>query len=136
LSGNFLGRLVSQGALNSPWGLALAPAGFGDVGGDLLVGDFGDGLIHAYNPTTGALVETLVDAKDVPISIDGLWALDFGNGAGSGPTTNLYFTAGPNGENDGLFGDFAAVPEPGTWGMIALGLGAAALRKLRAKNSR
>lgn len=124
LNGNFQGRLVSNGALDSPWGLAIAPVGFGDVAGDLLVGNFGDGKINAYNPATGALVETLVDAHGNPIAIDGLWALRFGNGAGSGPTTNLYFTAGTNGEADGLFGDLATVPEPGTWAMLGIGLGA------------
>ena len=122
LSGNFLGRLVTGGALNSPWGLAIAPAGFGDVAGDLLVGNFGDGRIDAYNATTGAFVETLVDANGNPISIDGLWALRFGNGSGSGPVNSLYFTAGPNGEADGLFGDLVTAPEPGTWALFGMGL--------------
>ncbi len=115
LNGNFLGRLVTGGALDSPWGLALAPAGFGDVGGDLLVGNFGDGSIHAYNPTTGALVETLTDANGNPLVIDGLWGLKFGNGGSAGPTSTLYFTAGPDGESHGLFGELNAVPEPATW---------------------
>lgn len=115
LNGNFVKRLVTGGALNSPWGLAIAPAGFGDVGGDLLVGNFGDGMIHAYNPTSGALVETLQDTTGHPLSIDGLWGLRFGNGAGSGSTSTLYFTAGPGGESHGLFGDIVATPEPGTW---------------------
>lgn len=115
LNGNFLGRLVTGGALDSPWGLAIAPAGFGDVGGDLLVGNFGDGLIHAYNPTTGTFVETLTGANGNPLTIDGLWGLDFGNGSGSGSKSTLYFTAGPDGESHGLFGELNAVPEPGTW---------------------
>jgi uncharacterized protein (TIGR03118 family) len=115
LNGNFLGRLVTGGALNSPWGLAIAPAGFGDVGGDLLVGNFGDGTIHAYNRTTGAFVETLTDANGNPLTIDGLWGLDFGNGSGSGSTSTLYFTAGPDGESHGLFGELNPVPEPATW---------------------
>ena len=122
LQGNFLGRLVSNGALDSPWGLAIAPAGFGDVGGDLLVGNFGDGLIHAYDPTTGALKETLMDANGNPLLIDGLWGLDFGNGGGSGPTGTLYFTAGPDGESHGLFGELAPVPEPATWLLTGLSL--------------
>ena len=115
LNGNFLGRLVSQGALDSPWGLAIAPAGFGDVGGDLLVGNFGDGLIHAYDLTTGAFKETLQDANGNPLAIDGLWGLAFGNGGNAGPTSTLYFTAGPGGESHGLFGELNQVPEPGTW---------------------
>ncbi len=131
LNGNFLGRLVTGGNLNSPWGLALAPIGFGDVGGDLLVGNFGDGKINAYNPTTGAFVETLRDGNGQPIMIDGLWALNFGNGNATAPVTNLYFTAGPNGEADGLFGDLAAVPEPGTWALLGIGLSGMILWKLR-----
>jgi uncharacterized protein (TIGR03118 family) len=131
LNGNFLSRLVTGGALDSPWGLAIAPVGFGDVAGDLLVGNFGDGTIHAYNPTTGALIETLQDAKGNPIVLDGLWALRFGNGSGSGAVTNLYFTAGTNGEADGLFGDLATVPEPGTWALFGVGLAGVVLVKCR-----
>jgi len=124
LNGNLLRRLVGPGGvLNSPWGLALAPAGFGDLGGDLLVGNFGDGTIHAFNPTSGQLVETLRDPNGNPISIDGLWALRFGNGANAGPATTLFFTAGPNGEADGLFGQLTASPEPGTWLMMTSALG-------------
>lgn len=123
LQGNILQRLVSNGGvLNSPWGLALAPAGFGDVGGDLLVGNFGDGAIHAYNPTTGALVQTLSDASGNPLAIDGLWALRFGNGGSFGSTNTLFFTAGPNGESHGLFGALNEAPEPATWGLAGLSL--------------
>jgi len=135
LNGNFLGRLVTGGNLDSPWGLALAPVGFGDVAGDLLVGNFGDGKINAYNPTTGAFVETLGDANGNPIVIDGLWGLDFGNGNATAPVTNLYFTAGPNGEADGLFGDLSTVPEPGTWALIGVGLSGIVLWKLRRKTA-
>jgi uncharacterized protein (TIGR03118 family) len=127
--GNFVRRLVSPGGvLDSPWGLALAPVGFGDVGGDLLVGNFGNGMIHAYNPTTGALVETLTDAAGNPLSIDGLWGLSFGNGSGSGALNTLYFTAGPDDEAHGLFGELVATPEPETWALGAMGL-ALLLRK-------
>ena len=126
VQGNLLGRLVTGGALNSPWGLALAPAGFGNYGGDLLVGNFGDGLIHAYNPTTGAPVGTLLDVNGSPLSIDGLWGLRFGNNSAN--PNALYFTAGPNGEADGLFGELVNAPEPGTWLLLGLGL-APLLRK-------
>jgi uncharacterized protein (TIGR03118 family) len=132
LNGTFLHRLVGPGGkLDSPWGLALAPAGFGDVGGDLLVGNFGNGMINAFNPSTGAFVETLQDSG-VPIVIDGLWGLRFGNGGNAGPTSTLYFTAGPDGESHGLFGDIVA-PEPSTWGLAAIALLPMLARKRWAK---
>lgn len=128
VNGNFLQRLVSNGVLDSPWGMALAPAGFGDIGGDLLVGNFGDGLIHAFNPTSGALVETLMDPSGNPITIDGLWGLSFGNGV-AGSAQTLFFTAGPDGEMHGLFGQLVAAPEPGTWLLAGLGLLAVVRRR-------
>ena len=135
LQGNFLQRLVTNDALNSPWGLALAPLGFGDVGGDLLVGNFGDGTIHAYNPTTGAFVQELTDASGKPLVIDGLWGLRFGNGGSFGSPSTLYFTAGPDGESHGLFGDLTQTPEPATWGVAGVSLLALALRR-RGRNAR
>jgi uncharacterized protein (TIGR03118 family) len=103
-NGNFLSRLVSNGPLNSPWGVAIAPAGFGAFPGALLVGNFGDGRINAFNPTTGAFLGTLNDEAGNPIEIDSLWALIFGNGVGGGDTGTLYFAAGYDDENHGLFG--------------------------------
>ena len=135
LQGNFLRRLATNGVLNSPWGLALAPAGLGDVGGDLLVGNFGDGTISAYNPMTGAFVETLTNSSGTPLTIDGLWGLRFGNGGSFGSPNTLYFTAGPDGESHGLFGELAQVPEPGTWGVAGLSLLALVLRR-RGRNAR
>ena len=79
-SGHLLQHLIAGGALNSPWGLAMAPANFGQVSNDLLVGNFGDGEIHAYDPTTGALLGTISDKNGNPLVEDGLWALQFGNG--------------------------------------------------------
>ncbi|HEY1684307.1 MAG TPA: TIGR03118 family protein [Tepidisphaeraceae bacterium] len=117
-SGNFLQRLVTGGALNGPWGLALAPASFGAAGGDLLVGNFGDGMINVFNPTTGAMVGTLADANSTPIANDGLWALQFGNGGNGGVASTLYLTAGLNGEADGLFASIS-IPEPASLLLLA-----------------
>jgi uncharacterized protein (TIGR03118 family) len=103
--GTLLGRAVSRGRLNAPWGLAIAPAGFGPFGGDLLVGNFGNGKINAYAITaTGSLEGTLHDQHGDPLVIDGLWALEFGMSGPSGSPNALFFTAGPNEEADGLFG--------------------------------
>ena len=103
-NGNLISRLISRGSLNSPWGLALAPNDFGQFSNDLLVGNFGDGHINAFDPDTGAFLGQLSDQKGKPIVIDGLWSLQFGNGAAAGATNELFFTAGIDGEAHGLFG--------------------------------
>src|SRR5581483_5092094 len=97
---------INNGALNSPWGVAIAPPSFGIFGGALLVGNFGDGnpSIHAYNPTTGAFLGTLQDESGNGTVIDELWALAFGNGGAGGDVNTLYFTAGTGEEEHGLFG--------------------------------
>jgi uncharacterized protein (TIGR03118 family) len=97
---------INNGALNSPWGLTLAPASFGIFGGALLVGNFGEGnpSIHAYNPTTGAFLGTIQDESGNGIVIDELWALTFGNGGAGGDVNTMYFTAGIGEEEHGLFG--------------------------------
>jgi len=112
--GTLVGRVASKGnaraPLNAPWGLALAPANFGAYSGDLLVGNFGNGRISAYQQRTdGKWVYKgqLRVANGTPITIDGLWAIGFGNGASAGPTNNLYFLAGPTGQSHGLFGFIA-----------------------------
>jgi uncharacterized protein (TIGR03118 family) len=110
LDGHFLKQLVSQGDLDAPWGMALAPLGFGDFGGALLVGNFGDGHINAYDVATGAHLGTLSESSDHPLQIDGLWGLAFGNGANGGNTTTLYYAAGPGDEAHGLFGKITANP--------------------------
>ena len=102
-------RLVSRGALDSPWGLAIAPSSFGSLAGALLVGNFGDGRINAYNATTGVSLGALVDPDGEPIQIDGLWALRVGNGGAGGNANTVYFTAGLFGEMHGLFGSLAPV---------------------------
>jgi uncharacterized protein (TIGR03118 family) len=105
-SGHLLSRLVSRGDLNSPWGLVLAPPSFGVFGGDLLVGNFGDGAIHAYDPMTGAPTGQLTNTDNNPIMINGLWALRFGNGTFASPDT-LVFTAGIGDESHGLLGEIS-----------------------------
>jgi uncharacterized protein (TIGR03118 family) len=107
-SGHLLRRLLRRGQLNAPWGLVRAPAaGFGRFSGALLVGNFGDGRINAYDPTTGAFLGRLRHEDGSPIEIEGLWALRFGNGVTGNPTT-LLFTAGIDDEAHGLFGAIEA----------------------------
>ncbi len=103
-NGIMLQRLVSNGPLDSPWGMALAPADFGPFSNDLLVGNFGDGQINVFNPTDGTFIGQVGDVNSQPISIDGLWALKFGNGGNAGQTNVLFFSAGVGGEQHGLFG--------------------------------
>ena len=111
--GQLLKRFAAQGPLNSPWGVVLAPAGFGGFGGALLVGNFGDGLINAFDPTTGAWLGPLQEEAGKAISIEGLWGLTFGNGSKAGDTHTLYFTAGIAGggtvEDHGLFGSLTPI---------------------------
>lgn len=112
MNGVFLGRVASRGRLNAPWGLAMAPAsGFGCFSGCLLVGNFGDGTINAYAPNPRGVWRpcgTLRTTRGKRVVIDGLWGIGFGNGSASGPTTTLYFAAGPGGEAHGLFGKITA----------------------------
>ena len=110
LDGNMVKRLISHGELNSPWGLALAPDNFGKFSGDLLVGNFGNGHINAFRIDDGAARGHMLTPNGGTLVIDGLWALRFGNGAAAGPKNTLLFTAGPNGEADGLFGKIEALP--------------------------
>ena len=90
--------------------LAIAPSGFGNLGGALLVGNFGDGTIHAFNATTGQSMGAIQTKTGAAIKIPGLWGLMFGNGSGAGPATSLYFTSGPNNEADGLMGSITVSP--------------------------
>jgi uncharacterized protein (TIGR03118 family) len=103
-SGVLQTRLISRGDLNSPWGLVLAPSTFGGFAGDLLVGNFGDGTIHAYDPVHGTEAGTLTNTDGNTIAIDGLWGLRFGNGTFGGPG-DLVFTAGIADESHGLLGE-------------------------------
>lgn len=99
LDGTFSTRLVSNGALNSPWGITQASQNYGQYSGALLVGNFGDGLINAYDINTGAFLGHLGDREGNPVVIDGLWALEF-----KGLCSYLFFTSGPNNERNGLVG--------------------------------
>src|SRR5262249_20390986 len=110
LNGIFLGRVATHGTLNSPWGLALAPGAWGPLAGDLLVGNFGDGRINVFDPSNNFLGQ-LNDTSGNPVSIDGLWALNVGNGGSGGNKGQIYFTAGPSDEMHGLFG-VISIPEP------------------------
>lgn len=122
-AGNLIQRVATMGELNSPWGLAQAPADFGRFSGDLLVGNFGDGRIHAFDPSSltedGEFEAVGLMHSDAgrPIQIDGLWALQFGHGtvasSANGLTTTLFFTAGPSGEDHGLFGSIVLTQPPG-----------------------
>jgi uncharacterized protein (TIGR03118 family) len=110
-SGNLLGRVATHGQLDAPWGLAWAPASFGRFGGDLLVGNFGDGQINAYRELSNGHFEhagELHSADGSKLAIDGLWALQFGNDGAAGPSGTLFFTAGPDEETHGLFGSITA----------------------------
>jgi uncharacterized protein (TIGR03118 family) len=102
-NGTLVRRFASRGPLNSPWAVVLAPAGFGSFGSSILVGNFGDGRISAFDRTSGSFLGQLSDGSS-PIVIDGLWGLIFGNGASAGDVNTLFFTAGPEDEQHGLFG--------------------------------
>lgn len=112
-SGNFVKRAISGGSLNAPWGIAVAPSGFGAFGGDLLVGNFGDGTINAFDPTSFASAGQLTDSNGKPIHNDRLWEIIFGQN-GTGDPNTLYFSAGVNNEKGGLFGAITSATPVGT----------------------
>jgi uncharacterized protein (TIGR03118 family) len=120
------GRIITpgsyKGTLNSPWGLALAPNSFGAYAGDLLVGNFGDGSISAFDLSTNTFAGQLLASNGKPLTVDGLWGLTVGNGGKGGNSQSLYFSAGPNNESNGLFG--VITPGPSTPILLAAaGLG-------------
>jgi uncharacterized protein (TIGR03118 family) len=105
-NGDLIGRVASKRHLNAPWGVAMAPGNFGAFGGDLLVGNFGDGRINAFAPRPNGkfVFRGQLDSEGAPLSIDGLWSLQFGNDSAAGSSQKLFFTAGPEDESHGLFG--------------------------------
>ncbi len=133
-NGQFVERLVTDTHLSAPWGIALAPSGFGAFANDLLVGNFGNGMINAFDPTTGAFIGTIADANGHPLVNDGLWSLAFRSAAAPGFNPNaLYFTAGIHNQRDGLLGAIEPVPEPATLATLGLALGALLLRRRLAR---
>ena len=111
-NGQLIRRVASRGKLNAPWGVALAPASFGRFANDLLIGNFGDGAINAFDAQNGTFKGQLRDPSGKPLRIDGLWGLAFGNGILGQLTSTLYFTAGPDEEAHGLYGSITAVAGP------------------------
>jgi len=112
LNGNFVQRLVSQGNLNAPWGAVIPPAGFGAFGGKLLIGNFGDGTINAFDPTAGTFIDQMKDSTGAPVTNASLWDMVFGGGGTSGDPNTLYITAGLSNEQHGLFAAITANTTP------------------------
>ena len=133
--GTFVKRLATGGPLFAPWGVTLAPSTFGSFGNDLLVGNFGNGEINAFDPNSGAFLGTLDGSNGQPLVNDNLWALGFRTGGANDNPNALYFTAGINGEADGLFGAITPSPEPTTLALLGLGVACIGLarRKKRLK---
>jgi len=117
-NGQLIQRLVSNGVLNAPWGMAIAPASFGPFANAVLVGNFGDGRINAFDANTGVFLGTLNDQAGNPLEIERLWAITFGNGVGGGDTGTLYFAAGIGDEAHGIFG--SVVPAANAPALISL----------------
>ena len=110
-SGNLLQRLINGNHLNAPWGMALAPASFEPFGNALIVGNFGDGQLHAFDRESGKYLGELKDESGKTLVIDGLWGITFGNGGSGGDKNALYFAAGIDDETHGLFGSLRVVPQ-------------------------
>jgi uncharacterized protein (TIGR03437 family) len=114
MSGTLVTRLIAGGVLNSPWGMAIAPPNFGALANMLLVGNFGNGRINAFDPVTGASQGVLLNPAGSPITNEGLWTLQVGNGKSGGDANAVYFTAGVGGQMHGLFGSLQAAPVSAT----------------------
>lgn len=123
-AGILIRHITAGGTLNAPWGVALAPADFGTFSNALLVGNFGDGRINAFDPLTGTFLGQLGDPNGQPLEIPGLWGLQFGDDGAGGAHNQLFFAAGIDDERHGLFGRIevsAAVDEPGSLALALLG---------------
>lgn len=114
LSGNFVSRFASAGNLNAPWGIALAPVGFGSLAGSLLIGNFGDGTINIFTPQGAALAtpDGSLMSNGAAVTVPGLWSLTFGNGDSDKPATTLFYTAGLASQTDGVFGSITVSNMP------------------------
>jgi uncharacterized protein (TIGR03118 family) len=123
LDGTGRQRLVANGVLNSPWGLDIAPSGFGNFSGDLLVGNFGDGTINVFDPNTGAFLGTIDGVNGLPLVNGDLWDLINGNGGAGGSLGSVYLTAGIANESLGLFASLTAAPEPTSLVLLASAVG-------------
>jgi uncharacterized protein (TIGR03118 family) len=120
--GTFVKRAATGNGLYAPWGVTLAPSGFGDFSNDLLVGNFGNGEILAFDPANANFLGVLDGRNGQPIVNDFLWALDTRTGGTNDNPNAVYFTAGINNQTDGLFGDLIAVPEPAALGLAVFGI--------------
>ena len=135
-----LENTITNNALASPWGVAIAPMSFGKFGGDLLVGNFSfvpgvADVINAFDPETDALVGSIDVNPGTGNTAGGLWSIVFGGSMMDGNPNTLFFTDGINGEKDGLFGSITAVPEPSTWAMMLAGFGGLALLAARRRRA-
>jgi uncharacterized protein (TIGR03118 family) len=135
-SGNFIKRIATGGTLYAPWGITLAPTNFGSYSDDLLVGNFGDGEILVYDPTTDAYLGTLDGTNGMPLVNPFLWALETRTGGTNVDTDALYFTAGIDNQKGGLFGEITEVPEPATIFGTASGLIALALSRVKSSRAK
>ncbi|MCC8395230.1 TIGR03118 family protein [Paraburkholderia sp. MMS20-SJTR3] len=113
-AGNLKQRFATGAALDAPWGIAQAPSGFGSMSGAILVGNFGDGRINAFNASNGQSLGPLNGKDGKPLVEPGIWGIAFGNGLSNQPVTTLFFAAGPNGEADGLYGRIDLLPASST----------------------
>jgi uncharacterized protein (TIGR03118 family) len=129
--GTFARRFSSSANLDAPWGITQAPSTFGFFGGDILIGNFLNGEINAFDPITGAYLGALNGGNGLPIADPGLWALDFRTGGTGNNTNALYFSAGINDEADGLLGEIVSTPEPAPWLLAGTGVLLLALTRLR-----